>query len=77
MIISTKTLKLYLKDDYAEKWSVELGLCTAENNKKLKTYKDFKTTFEFEPYLKAQCPKFSIAISKLRMSAHNLAIEVV
>ena len=71
-----KTLKLYLKDDYAEKWSAELGLCTSENNKKLRTHKDFKTTFEFEPYLKVQCPKCRIAISKLRMSAHNLAIEV-
>ena len=71
-----KSLKLYLKDNYVEKWSAELSACTAENNKKLRTYKDFKTTFILEPYLKLQSPKYRIAISKLRMSAHNLAIEV-
>ena len=37
-----KKLKLFLRDDYdmyEEKWIRELDLCTAENNKKLRTYK--------------------------------------
>ncbi len=70
-----KLLKLHLRDEYEEKWSGELELCTVDSNKKLRTYKDFKNFMRFEPYLKVECPKYRIAISKLRMSAHNLAIE--
>ena len=62
-----KMLKLYMRSDYEEKWSGELALCTEENNKKLRTYKIFKTFLRFEPYLMLQCPKSRIAISKLRM----------
>ena len=68
-------LKFHFKDEYEEKWSGELDLCNEENNKKLRTYKEFKETIMFETYLMVQCPKYRIAISKLRMSAHNLAIE--
>ncbi len=70
-----KILKRHLRDEYEDKWSGELDLCTVDSNKKLRTYKDFKIFLRFEPYLKVECPKYRIAISKLRMSAHNLAIE--
>ena len=70
-----KLLKLHFQDAYEEKWSGELDLCNEENNKKLRTYKEFKETLIFETYLMVQCPKHRIAISKFRMSAHNLAIE--
>ncbi len=70
-----KLLKRHLLDEYEEKWSGELHLCNAENNKKLRTYQSFKETLTFEPYLMIENPKYRIAISKLRMSAHNLAIE--
>ncbi len=70
-----KLLKLHFQDEYEEKWSGELDLCNEENNKKLRTYKEFKETLMFETYLMVQCPKHRIAISKFRMSAHNLAIE--
>ncbi len=66
---------MLLRDDYEEKWIGELDLCTAENNKNLRTYKVFKNSLHFEPYLKVQCPKYRIAISRIRMSAHNLVIE--
>ena len=36
-----KKLKLHFRGDYEDKWSGELQLCTAENNKKLKSYKEF------------------------------------
>ncbi len=70
-----KLLKRYFYDNYEDKWSGELELCTEENNKKLRTYKDFKTILQFESYLIIENPKYRIAISKLRMSAHSLAIE--
>ncbi len=34
-----------------------------------------KESLHFETYLMTQCPKYRIAISKLRMSAHSLAVE--
>ncbi len=37
--------------------------------------KVYKRAIYFEPYLKVQCPRSRIALSKMRMSAHNLAIE--
>ena len=50
-------------------------MCTEASNKKLRTYKDFKEILRFELYLNIENPKYRIAISKLRMSAHSLAIE--
>ncbi len=68
-------LKRCFHDNYEEKWSGDLELCTEESNKKLRTYKDFKEVLKFELYLTIENPKYRIAISKLRMSAHSLAIE--
>ncbi len=61
-------MKRYFCDNYEEKWSGELELCTVESNKKLRTYKEFKELLNFELYLNIENPKYRIAISKLRMS---------
>ncbi len=70
-----RELKLVFPDEYEEKWADELALCTAESGRKLRTYKTFKEKIEFEPYLRSRNVKHRIAIARLRMSAHNLAIE--
>ncbi len=70
-----RMVKFNFRDDFEEQWAGELELCTADNRKKLRTYKTFKTELQLEPYLLSRNVKHRIAISRLRMCAHNLAIE--
>ena len=46
-----------------------------ERNPKLRTYRDFKTTVKFEPYLNILYPKCRAAIARFRASSHDLEIE--
>ena len=46
------------------------------DNPLLRTYQQFKTTYEMEPYLQVVAnTKFRSALSRFRASSHNLAIE--
>jgi hypothetical protein len=47
-----------------------------DSNPKLRTYKLFKSNFQFESYLSSPTNiNHAIALAKFRISSHNLAIE--
>ena len=78
-LLITKRVKAYLQAEFIKGWKSEL-----ENDKrskghgnKLRTYRSFKTTFSKEYYLE-DCivTKHRQALSRLRMGAHKLQIEV-
>jgi hypothetical protein len=47
-----------------------------DSNPKLRTYRLFKSNFQFEPYLSSPTNiNHAIALAKFRISSHNLAIE--
>ena len=53
-------------------------MCTfndCSKNPKLRLYRDFKCDFNVEPYMYINVSKYRIAISRLRLSSHHLAIE--
>ena len=47
-----------------------------ELNPKLRLYKSIKNSFGIEPYLYINVEKYRVAMSRLRLSSHNLGIEV-
>ena len=78
--LTTKIVQTNLKADYRVSWKNELhndvrAHCTDKN--KLRTYRQFKTGFSFEDYLthikNKNCRKL---VTKLRISDHNLQIEL-
>ena len=42
---------------------------------KLRTYEEIKLTFQYEPYLKLQIPKYRTSVCELRTSSYQLEIE--
>ena len=56
---------------------IELIYSRKENaGNKMRTYKLFKQVFHIEPYLLCvKLPKHRVALTKLRVSSHHLAIE--
>jgi hypothetical protein len=56
---------------YFQSWFSEIN-----NSRRLEAYSIFKYSFEFEKYLdQLKEPKYRIALTKFRISAHHLAIE--
>jgi len=69
--IHVKQVTQRIYDQYTQHWHYEIN-----NSPKLETYALFKTTFEFEKYLNCiQNNNHIIALTRLRCSAHKLAIE--
>ena len=69
----SSTLKTNLEQTYSTKWSLYIDSCQSDG--KLKMYSHFKKSFKLENYLLQFPPHFRRNYSKLRISAHNLAIE--
>ena len=56
--------------------SLLLNIHDSDQFPKLRTYKLFKEHHEFEPYLHIAIPKYRYALSRFRLSSHNLEIEM-
>ena len=69
----TLPLKSNLEKIYNESWSREIESCLSQG--KLRVYANFKKSFKLENYLVQFPYKFRRYFTKLRISAHNLAIE--
>ena len=60
-----------LKDPYVQRWR-----SSCENNRRLCTFKDIKTSYIREPYVSViDVSKFRKCMVKFRSSSHNLMIE--
>ena len=71
MHVNIQQIKTRLIEIYKQSWYASIN-----NSPKLETYCIFKHTFMFEPYLDfIKDDKFRIALTKLRLSSHKLAIE--
>ncbi len=69
--ISLESIKLRILDQFKQNW-----LSNINQSGRLNTYCMFKTKFELEPYLHIiKQSKYRIALSKFRLSSHNLEIE--
>ena len=72
-------VKFALKTKFNKLWHDKLNFDNTNNStqpgNKLRTYKKFKQTFSFEPYLLVGTKKQRLIMSKLRISAHDLTIE--
>ena len=65
-----------LSDQFIQEWFSQLNGGDKTTGNKLRTYKLFKNQFQLEHYLVCQLPtKHQIAMTKFRVSCHNLAIE--
>lgn len=65
------TIKKRIVDTYRQNWYTEIN-----NSSRLETYSIFKHDFEREKYLNCIPEnKYKIALTRLRTSSHNLAIE--
>jgi hypothetical protein len=77
-----KTVKNRLMQNFRSLWSNKLCQDNADTSSqsqgnKLRTYRQFKTGFHPEPYLKLiRHPKHRMALTRFRISAHRLGIEV-
>lgn len=75
-----KNLKSKLKDIFEDQWMCELYYDKIDNpheGNKLRTYRKFKYEFKLEPYLLLFTDRQTrIQLTKLRISAHNLQIEI-
>ena len=59
-------------DQYKQSWYSQIN-----NSNRLTTYSSIKTDFSFEPYLHMLSnPRFRMALTKFRVSAHSLAIKI-
>jgi len=65
-----KNVEQYLSTQYTHKWLNELQTTTG----KLRTFRQVKYTFKYESYLDLPFHLYS-AITRLRISNHNLKIE--
>ena len=64
-------IKTRITDIYKQNW-----YACIDNSRRLETYSLYKHEFELETYLeKISINKFRIAITKFRLSSHNLAIK--
>lgn len=64
-------IKQRIIDNYLQSWYSEVN-----NSSRLKSYSIFKHAFDLETYLKILPDgKYKIALTKFRISAHNLMIE--
>ena len=71
MAIDFNIIERRILDIYHQEWYSSIN-----NSRRLETYAMFKHSFEFEKYLDCiQEKKYRIALSRFRISAHNLAIE--
>ena len=71
MPINYNLVKQRILDIYHQTWYTEIN-----NSRRLETYALFKHSFEFEQYLDIiKEPKFRIALTRFRVSSHDLAIE--
>ena len=71
-LVSEIKLKLY----ESEQSRILSEINDSEKHPKLRTYKLFKTTYCFEPYLNLNLPKKTYNnIARFRLSSHNLRIE--
>ena len=69
-------LRKQLQSVYQLQWLNHIKGFGKDNQHKLRTYCKFKTKFELEPYLTGSIPvRKRQTFSKLRISAHTLAIE--
>jgi hypothetical protein len=73
-----RRIKSLLKDTYHSQYEYDIQ----DDNKggtsknKLRTYRNFKSSYKIEPYLKLiNDPKLRKGFTRLRISAHNLEIE--
>ena len=72
-------LRSYLEEQWYENMHDDSpkGPRRKSNQKnKLRTYRLFKRTFKFEEYLESCYPAIRVVLTKFRISAHDLAIEV-
>lgn len=66
-----RILKQRLSDQFIQKWKGDIN-----NSSRLSYYKNFKTTFELEPYLiNITNDTLRKYLTRFRLSAHKLAIE--
>ena len=71
IMINFHTIKQRILDIYYQNWYSEIN-----NSRRLETYCLFKHSFSFEHYLDyINEPKFRIALTRFRISSHDLAIE--
>ena len=72
--VNLKTFHLQLKqrvlDVFKQSWYNDIA-----NNRVLTLYKNYKLSFDFEHYLNILPNKLRMAISRLRLSSHQLRIE--
>jgi hypothetical protein len=69
--INFEQIKQRIKDIYYQSWYANIN-----NSRRLASYSIFKHEFKFENYLdNIKTNKFRIALSKFRLSSHDLAIE--
>ena len=69
-------LKSHLQNVYEAQWYKHIKGTGREDSHKLRTYCKFKDKFDIESYLRNNRPlKLRQNLSKLRISAHTLAIE--
>ena len=72
-----QVLKSCLRDRFEETWKESLHRVPKkkEQGNKLRTYREFKTTFEVEPYLQHPSRGKRNKLLQFRISAHRLRIE--
>ena len=68
--IPFELIKQRIFDNYYQSWYSEIN-----NSSRLSMYSRYKHEFQFESYLDTIDKKFRIALTKFRLSSHNLAIE--
>ena len=74
--VSKLRKQLQSESVYQLQWLNHIKGFGKDNQHKLRTYCKFKTKFELEPYLTGSIPvRKRQNLSKLRISAHTLAIE--
>ncbi len=69
-IFNKKRVKNFLHSNYKEYWTKKIN-----NQPKMRTYRKFKSHLEYEEYLNIPNTNHCKAMTKLRISAHRLAIE--
>ena len=69
--IKYNNIKLRILDIFQQNW-----ISSISNSNRLSTYSSFKNTLHFETYLDViKEPKFRIALTRFRVSSHDLDIE--
>ena len=72
----TQQIKKYLQNQFIDMWKQTLfDDKRSANGNKLRNYRTYKNTFKREEYLDIKSVAVRGALSRLRLSAHNLHIE--